>query len=350
MKFGIGPIGCRRPPNDTTPFPDIYEGEVALAEVAATSGFDSAWIAEHHFADDGYVPSPFTVAGAVASRTEGMEIGVGIAIAPFYEPLRLAEDAVAVDHLAAATGGNCTVGLGIGYRDIEFEGFGVSKSERVPRLLDTIDVCRGAWGDGPFSLDGRVFSYPEVNVTPKPTPGIKLLVGAVAEQGIRRAARLGDGWIAPPGWPRDRLTDKLEILAAELTDAGRDPSEFDVYLMQYLFVHDDGADAAWETIREPYLYVRKKYLEFFSASSDSDLDLTPADIEDRLDEFVDTWRTHVIHGTPAAVTEELEAYADAWPGELHMILDSHYPGMAFDTARQAIERCGRTVIPELGST
>lgn len=347
MQFGIGPIGCRRPPGDQTSFSDIYESEVALAEAAAANGYDSAWVAEHHFASDGYIPSPFTVAGAVAARTPGIEIGIGIAIAPFYEPLRLAEDAVAVDHLAAARGGNCTVGLGIGYRDLEFKGFGIPKAERVPRLLDTIDVCRGAWRDEPMSFDGRVFSYPEVNVTPKPTQGIKLLVGAVAEDGIRRAARRGDGWIAPPGWPRDRLTTKLEILQEALREVDRDPSDFDVYLMQYLFVHEDGAEAAWETIREPYTYVRKKYLEYFSASTDSDLDLTPAEIEDKVDDFVDTWRSHVILGTPAAVTSELEAYADAWPGELHMILDSHYPGMAFETAEESVGLFGREVLPQL---
>lgn len=347
MKFGIGPIGCRRPPGDTTPFADIYEGEVALAETAEAAGFDSAWVAEHHFAADGYVPSPFTVAGALASRTTALEVGIGIAIAPFYEPIRLAEDAAAVDLLAAAGGGSCTVGLGIGYRDAEFAGFGVPKSERVPRLLDTIDVCRGAWRDGSFSHDGRIFSYPEVSVTPTPSDGITLLVGAVSDPGLERAARLGDGWIAAPGWPRDRLADKLDTVREALAAANRDPRDFDVYLMQYLFAHEDGADAAWAAIRDGYVYVRKKYLEYFSASSDSDLDLTAADIDARLEEFEADWRSHVIHGTPDTVVEELEAYADMWPGELHVILDSHYPGMRFDVAEDAIDLFGREAIPAL---
>ena len=348
MKFGIGPLGFRRPPGDETPFPAIYESEVALAELAESVGFDSAWVAEHHFAPDGYVPSPIAASGAIAARTTGMEVGIGIALAPLYEPLRLAEDAAVVHQLASAGGGRFALGLGLGYRAIELEAFGIAPEERVPRLLDAVDTCRGAWSEGSFSLDGRAVSYPEVDVTPKPETPPSLVVGAIADAGIERAARVADGYVLAPGFDREGVADRFAVLTDALEAAGRDPAEFDAYWMQYAFVHEDGREAAWEAIREHYLYTRKAYLEYGNESVDSEGSLTGEELEERAAELEDEWRSHVVHGTPGEVVEQLAPYADCYEGELHAICQFHHPGMEYEPARRAIELFGEEIIPDLG--
>lgn len=347
MKVGFGPIGCRRPDGSGEGMVPIYEQALGFTEKAETFGFDSAWVAEHHFAPDGYLPSPVPVAAAIAARTGSLEVGIGLAIAPIHEPVSLAEDASVLNILSRSGGGRFTLGLGLGYRDIEFEVFNSPRKERVGRLLDVVETCREAWGDGPMDFEGRLVKYPEVDVTPKPGSEIQLVLGANSAPGIKRSAYVADGYISPPGHSPDDLSAKLDNARKVLDDEDTTPEEFDVYHMQYTSVHPDGKDAAWEVVRDAYKYTRTEYLKYFNESSDSDLDLTNEEIEERADEFEDRWRTELLHGTPEQVTEELRGYGDCWDGEIHTILQLHYPGLSPDVTERAVTLVGEEIIPEL---
>jgi alkanesulfonate monooxygenase SsuD/methylene tetrahydromethanopterin reductase-like flavin-dependent oxidoreductase (luciferase family) len=105
-----------------------YRDAITLARAAEAAGFDAFWVSEHHGLDDGYLPSPLTLLAAVASSTERITLGTGIVIAPLHHPLRIAEDAVVVDHLS---GGRLVLGLGLGYVDHEFRMFDSKWSRRV---------------------------------------------------------------------------------------------------------------------------------------------------------------------------------------------------------------------------
>lgn len=345
MKFGFGPIGCRRPEGTTEGMVPIYRTAIELAERAEDVGFDSAWVAEHHFTDDGYLSSPVSMASAIAARTDAMEVGIGLAITPIHEPVRLAEDAAALNLLARDGGGSATLGLGLGYRDVEYEAFGVDRGERVGWLLDTVDACRESWSEGSMDFEGRVADYPAVDVTPKPGPGVQLVVGANASRGVERAGRIADGYIAPPGHSPENLDEKLDTVRGVLEEPDHAAS-FDVYHMQYVSVHPDGKDAAWDAVRDEYLYTRQQYLEFFSESSDSDLEFTAAEIENSPDRFEERWRSELIHGSPAEVADELARYDDVWH-DVHTIMQLHYPGLNPDVTRRAVDLVGEEVIPEL---
>ncbi len=156
---------------------------------------DGVRITEHHFHDDGYMPSPLLMAGVLAARTKRVTIGTNVAQLPLHQPVRFAEEALVVD---ALSGGRLFVGLGMGYYEQEFAGVGTTARHRVSRMEEGLDILRLAFAGEPFAYEGKRFSTPEIEVTPLPVRpgGPPMWIGASAPAAIERAARKGDGFLA----------------------------------------------------------------------------------------------------------------------------------------------------------
>src|SRR4051795_7276820 len=125
-------------------WPEILE-QIAWAE---SIGFSSVWISEHHFLADGYASGTMPIAAAISQRTSTMEIGTNVAVLPVHQPIRLAEDALTVD---ALSGGRLRLGVGLGYREIEFTTFGQTMKQRRRRLEEGLDVLRAAFDGEPVN-------------------------------------------------------------------------------------------------------------------------------------------------------------------------------------------------------
>src|SRR5918994_7942713 len=130
VKFGVGLFTGQIPPGSDRSFEQEYRDAVNLAKVVESEGLDSAWVSEHHFAEDGYLPSLLPLLSAFAAVTERIELGTGVVLAPFHDPIRLAEDFAVVD---ALSGGRLICGLGIGWREEEFRAFDIEVKSRVRR-------------------------------------------------------------------------------------------------------------------------------------------------------------------------------------------------------------------------
>jgi alkanesulfonate monooxygenase SsuD/methylene tetrahydromethanopterin reductase-like flavin-dependent oxidoreductase (luciferase family) len=375
MDFGIGPFAFALPSeydvNEPGLFeqavevrPDLFCGAVeeidrvsreelfgealSLATRAEQVGFDSAWTPEHHFTRDGWLTSPLPVASALAARTDSLEIGTAIALAPLYEPMRVAEDAATISLLNRADGdeGSFTLGLALGFVDEELRGFGVSRDERVDRMEDVIDTCREAWSDGPITPRGRTTDYSDVTVTPKPAPETKIISGGFSRPALERCARKADGFIAPQTKMVGDIADSLDVIRPVLEEQGRDPESFDLYMLRYGLPHEDGADAAWETIKDGYLFDQIRHLDWVNDSKDVDPTCPDAEaLFEDWDQLLEKWRDWTICGTPEYWISELEKYDEAWEGDVHVISQFHYPGMSLEEAETAVDLFGNEIIP-----
>ena len=127
LRIGVA-YDFRNPPDSGRTDQQLYAEILEQVQWLDGLGADLAWFTEHHFVEDGYLPSWVPVAGAMASVTSRMRFGTDICLMPFNHPIRLAEDLAVLDNLS---GGRVELGLGMGYAPHEFRGFGFPVSRRV---------------------------------------------------------------------------------------------------------------------------------------------------------------------------------------------------------------------------
>ncbi len=333
MKLGTGLFTCQRRPDDDRSMTEIYDEMLTLGRAIDDAGLSSAWVSEHHFEPDGYLSGTMPSLGALATATEDVEIGSCIALAPLYDAVRLAEDAATVDLLS---GGRLTLGLAIGSNPAEFEQFGVEADERVPRLADAMGVLRGAWSEGPLEYEPEFHDVSaDASVTPKPEGDVPIMLGGSAKPAVRRAARTADAWCAPSALSVKGVQKRVEDIRNVRREEGID-GEFQVYVLQHGFVADS-EEAAWDAMKDGYLYVQRRYAEIFSGEPVDELS------EERVAEL----REQAIYGTPDQVVAGLNEYRDALGDDVHFVLRTYHPGVGADRMVECVERLGDEVAPRV---
>jgi probable F420-dependent oxidoreductase len=341
IEVGFGLITCQRYPGDLRTDSELYADALDLAALAEDLGFDSVWVSEHHFVDDAYMPSLMPVCAAIAARTSTIRIGTGLLLAPLYEPLRLAEDAATVDLIS---GGRLTLGLGLGWRREEFEALGVPRAERGARLRDTVSVLREAWS-GALVTGGETLSYPGVRVTPDPASlgGPPIWIGALAEEAVRRAGAIGDGFMASSP-TADSFARQVAWAREGFEKSGRGEDGFTISLHLPTVAWEGPEEQVWPLF-EPHLrYVDWKYEDMDDARARTGS--PPAPPAASTDE-ARALRAGAVAGTPEQVADRIHSFARIAGGDLHYIARMYWPGMGPERQRETMRLFAETVVPVL---
>lgn len=325
MKFGLALITTQTPPDGRRSARMKYRQSIDLVKIAEEEGFDSVWVSEHHALEDNYLSAVMPMCAALGEATSNITIGTAIALAPFYQPLRLAEDAAMVDVL---TNGRFELGLGIGYRDAEFQQFNIPKAERVARMVDCIEVCKRAWSGEPFSFDGRETNFDHAKVAPVPIQGqnLPIHVGGYVEPAVRRSANVADGLIAGAGIEFDHLQTQFDWLE----DEGADFDEFSRYVLREGFL-GDSKEHAWNRVKDSLLYTKRKYNEWDNTT------------ESETDE--QKWKALTLYGSPEEMRNQIEPYDAVLGEDDHLIFRFENPGLSHDVQADVLETFGKEVAP-----
>ena len=215
---------------------------LATAQIvhAERFGFDSAWVAQHHFhEEEGGLPGPFVFLAQVAAQTSRIRLGTGIVTLPLELPIRVAEDAAVLDLMS---GGRLEVGVGPGGNLTAFEAFGLDSAERGTLLAAHLQVLRDAWAGRPLPGGDRL--YPS-------TPHLveRVWQATFTVDGARRAGAAGDGLMLSRAQPRPANAPDLSLAEIQnpMIDAylaalpeGREPR---ILASRTVFVADDKKDA-----------------------------------------------------------------------------------------------------------
>ena len=243
--FGLR-FDFRNPSFAGTTMAERFAAALDMAEWADGIGCVNVTVSEHHGSPDGYLPSPLTMAAALAARTTNAGLMIAALIAPFHDPLRLAEDLVVLDHLSK---GRIDVILGAGYVTDEFAMFDVPKAERAKRVTEVLATLKAAFTGEPFEYRGRT-----VQVTPAPyrDGGPGLILGGSSEAAARRAARIADGFLPS-------LPEMWEFYRDEVQRLGRpDPGPSPIGPNRTVALAED-VEKGWEQMGPYFLHEANAY-------------------------------------------------------------------------------------------
>jgi alkanesulfonate monooxygenase SsuD/methylene tetrahydromethanopterin reductase-like flavin-dependent oxidoreductase (luciferase family) len=307
---------------------EFYAAMMQQVEYLDQAGFETIWITEHHFTDDGYLSAAMPMMAAIAARTRRIKIGSYVILVPFYHPLRLAEDAALIDVIA---NGRLRLGLGLGYRLEEFDTFRIPRKERLGRTLETVEILKRAWTGERFSFTGKYFTIKNARVLPKPISSPELLWGGMAPQAIRRAAQLDMGFACNLG------LKEINQYHEALRELGKDPAAYSVVNSRMVYVADT-EEQAWREI-EPYLmYQMALYGKWLSEGAIETVGHFRPDAE--------ALRKNAVLGPPNRIIDRLRQIIAASP-MTEIALAMQLPGLEPRKVMRSLERFSTEVLPIL---
>jgi alkanesulfonate monooxygenase SsuD/methylene tetrahydromethanopterin reductase-like flavin-dependent oxidoreductase (luciferase family) len=286
----------------------LPEPERAWLAVAEQLPIDSVWQGGH-ILPPGPTGEAITRLALLAAWTERLRVGTSILLLPLYHPVIVAKQLADLD---SRTGGRVSVGIGVGGEfPREFDAVGVGIKERGPRTDEAMSVLKALWAGGPVTHHGRFFDLDQVELLPVAAPGAgspqmqpggpPLLVSGRKESAMRRAARLGDGWmpylVSPGAYSRS-----VQTIQDEAKLIGRDLGGFQWMMYLYCSIRKDG-DRARDDVAN---FLGRAYGDKPGAMLDRIAPSgTPDEVARRLQEYVDAGvRRFII--SPAAAEDTLE--------------------------------------------
>ncbi len=207
-------------------------GWLEMRDIALTAeevGLDSIWVGDHLlYRDEDGVRGPWeawSLLAALAEATDRVQLGPLVASTSFHNPAMLAKKAASVDEIS---GGRLILGLGAGWNQIEYDGFGFPYDNRVSRFEEAFTIIHTLIRKGKIDFDGRFYTLREMELAPRARPEIPLMLGSNGPRMLEIVAPHIDMWNTWHVWYGNRPEGLAPLMAqvdAAATSVGRDPSE-----------------------------------------------------------------------------------------------------------------------------
>ncbi len=308
----------------------VFHEIVAQAQLMEEWGYDLIGFGERHVHPPG-MHEILTTMSAMATVTRRLGLCSAGFILPLYDPVFLAEAAANLDVLS---GGRLLFGVVQGYRPEELAMFNVRPAERPGRTEEALAIIKRLWAGETVTYQGRYYRTTGAFLSPLPyqKPRPPIWIGAHAEEAIRRAARLADGWIASYNASVDELAHKIGVFREAAQEHG---TRGEIVLMRDGFVAESYAEAR-RVFEEPILNLYRSYADWKRDSPDAYkyANLTFSAFEHRL-----------VFGDPEACRRAVQQYAAM--GVETLILRFQPPGLRHEDVLRCLRLFAEEVIAPL---
>jgi alkanesulfonate monooxygenase SsuD/methylene tetrahydromethanopterin reductase-like flavin-dependent oxidoreductase (luciferase family) len=328
LRFGLW-YDFRNPARWRQQPPALYAACLDQIARAEALGWDDMWLSEHHAVDGGSTPAVLLLAAAVATRTTRMRIGTGALPLPLYDPLRVAEDAANLDLLSDGR-----FELGVAAGGARAKSAGTPRTERGSRMDEALPILRQLLAGERVSVEGRHYRYRDVELHPRPVQGrLPLWIGGLSEPAARRAARLGDGYLA-----NGPVTSLIEVCRHELGRVGRDPASFGFAAGYPWLLVSRHPERRWQQARDHLPDQIELHASWFARAGRSPLPFARGEADLR--------RRGVLIVSPEQAMAQIESYVHA-TGVQRFFGWTVPPGLAPEWSDEHLELMARSVMPGL---
>jgi alkanesulfonate monooxygenase SsuD/methylene tetrahydromethanopterin reductase-like flavin-dependent oxidoreductase (luciferase family) len=338
MHFGqFNLMGYRTP---GTQAQQIYDDAIEQVKAAEANGFEIAWFAEHHFSNYCVCPSPLVMLARLAGETSRIRLGSAVVVTPLYQPVRLISEIGMVD---ALTHGRLVLGVGSGYQPYEFERFGQTLDEAVPRLIEFMEMLELAFSRDVFSYEGRYYRLPDTHIAARPVNGLPEIWLAGDNPTLQRLAAR-KGWtvmLTPRHASVAQLLEARERLAGAYASQGLDAAHVAIAPLRHVCITGDKAEAARFMENMRHQIRLSQSLRFREDLIDGTMLVEKAyKGEPSMEEFA----SHVLVGDPETVAERMTDLIGA-ARPRHMLLHFQAGASPQKTALRSIEEFASKVRP-----
>ncbi|MBM3942929.1 MAG: LLM class flavin-dependent oxidoreductase [SAR202 cluster bacterium] len=346
MKFGLFQSVQLPEPGAQAKYYREALDQVLLAEQL---GFNSAWFTEHHFSRHGIVSATTSVLTYLAGVTKTIRLGTAVAVLPFHNPIKLAEDAATVDLLS---NGRLDFGVGRGYQWSEFHKLNIPMEQASRRFEEAMDVIIKSWtASEPFTHRGEFWSFDDMTVHPRPVqqPHPPVWVAAASPASMERAARHHWNLLIGQGETFSQVAAQAEKFRTLVGEAGDTPGPDRIVAARAMYTAPTQAQARRDT-EAPFMWFKQTGQEV-AAPPDRRPELLPEDFREHRRRFAGGGADYeamlgnvTLFGTPGLVAERIEGLRQA--GVENLIFFINFGGLENRKVMNSLELFARDVMPQ----
>ncbi len=312
--------------------------DLDAAKRAEELGFDCIGKGSHYSSHPFQYIQQIPYLCQVAMIAPKLRLLPGVVLLPLHSPLHVAEELASLDVMCD---GKLIFGAGIGYREVEFNAFGTTMKEAGRRFEECLTAVKRLWSEDFVSMEASYFKLDRANCTVMPIqkPMPLVWIGANANVGIRRAARMADAWFINPHNKIDTIAEQMDVYKRALDEGGK-PFPDELPMAREVFV----ARTRDEAIRLAKPYLETKYNAYRDWGQDK---VMPTGDAFSLD-FEDLMQDRFLFGSPAEVVEQILVLRRRF-GITTLILGIHWAGMPASLAMEQMQLVSEEVFPAVRS-
>ena len=333
MKLGLSLSGLLQDAGDAdmvSRFADVLD----LVRLAVDIGFEYIYTGHHYLSHPYQMMQPLPSLARISAESGSMDL-LSTVLMPLQNPVRLAEEVATLDVI---TNGHVIIAPALGYRDEEYEAFGVTREDRVRRMLEGMELMKLLWTGNEVTFDGEFTKVTGVHIGVKPVqqPHPRMWMTANGDNMVRRIARMGYVWYLNPHASFDTLARQVEMYKAVRNEHGH--GAIDVLPMSRETFVAKTRQEAQDTAR-PFL--EAKYKTYAQWGQDKAM---PGE-EDFTRSFDDLSQGRFIVGDPVDVISDLTKFQNI--GVTHASLRFGWPGTPKSVVEGAMRLAAKEVLPAL---